>query len=150
MQSSHADKLELLSARDTAARLGVKLDTLYAYVSRGLIRSVGVPGSRERRYRAADVERFRASRGSLRGAPNQTLVPVIDSALSLIEDGRFYYRGVDALRLAETATLEEVASLLWGEQTTPPSAPTPTLPRTRGREARRTGGGRMGAPEPLG
>src|ERR1051325_289464 len=115
MQSTNADKLELLSARDTAARLGIKLDTLYAYVSRGLLRSVGVPGSRARGYRPADVERFRTNRGVGRGEPSETLVPVIDSAISLIEDGRFYYRGIDALHLAETAILEEVAGLLWGE-----------------------------------
>ena len=47
-------------ARQAADRLGVKLDTLYAYVSRGLLRSVTVPGSRERRYRAEDVEAFSA------------------------------------------------------------------------------------------
>ena len=37
----------LLSARETAERLGIKLDTLYAYVSRGLLRSVEVADSRE-------------------------------------------------------------------------------------------------------
>ena len=46
----------LLTARQAADRLGIKLDTLYAYVSRGRLRSVSVPGSRERRYRAEDVE----------------------------------------------------------------------------------------------
>ena len=46
----------LLTARQTADRLGVKLDTLYAYVSRGRLRSVMVPGTRERRYRSEDVE----------------------------------------------------------------------------------------------
>ena len=52
-----------LTARETAERLGIKRDTLYAYVSRGLLRSVAVPGSRERGYRAEDVERLRAGRG---------------------------------------------------------------------------------------
>ncbi len=140
MQSSKIDEPELLSARDTALRLGIKRDTLYAYVSRGLLHSVGMPGSRERGYRAADVERFRASRGSGRGQLNETLVPVIDSAICLIENGRFYYRGIDAVRLAESATLEEVASLLWGEESRPPPVPTrpplarrDSLPRMRGR-----------------
>ncbi|MGD9615121.1 MAG: citrate synthase [Alphaproteobacteria bacterium] len=105
---------ELLSARAAAARLGVKLDTLYAYVSRGLLRSVTVPGSRKRHYRAEDIERFRARSGGERG--REPLVPVIDSAICLIEDGRFFYRGHDAVRLAETATLEETASLLWGDK----------------------------------
>ena len=33
-------ELNLLSAREAAERLGIKLDTLYAYVSRGLLQSV--------------------------------------------------------------------------------------------------------------
>ena len=41
---------------DLADRLGVKLDTLYAYVSRGLLRSIEVAGSRERHYDADEVE----------------------------------------------------------------------------------------------
>ncbi|HTV90371.1 MAG TPA: citrate synthase family protein [Stellaceae bacterium] len=114
MQSSD----DLLSARDTARRLGIKLDTLYAYVSRGLLQSVAVTGSRERRYRPEDVERFRLGRGAER--PREALIPVIDSAISLIDNGRFYYRGRDALALADTATLEEVAALLW--QSTSPQA----------------------------
>src|SRR5207237_3165942 len=121
-----------LGARETAARLGIKRDTLYAYVSRGLLRSVAVPGSRERGYRAEDVERLRAGRGSSRAARGEPLVPVIDSSICLIEGGRLYYRGHDAIRLAETATLEEIADLLWGQAPTPPPPP----PR---------GGGALGA-----
>src|SRR5579864_3847667 len=109
MQSSEG----LLSARDTARRLGIKLDTLYAYVSRGLLKSVAMPGSRERRYRSEDVERFRMGRGE---RTREALMPVIDSAICLIEDGRFYYRGRDALALADHATLEEAAALLWQDE----------------------------------
>ncbi len=147
MQSSNTDEPELLSARDTALRLGIKRDTLYAYVSRGLLRSVGMPGTRERGYRAADVERFRASRGAGRVAPNETLVPVIDSAICLIENGRFYYRGIDAVHLARSATLEAVAAVLWGEPdasvpVNAPHPPTPAAwappsPRMRGERAER-------------
>src|SRR5205085_8673262 len=102
-----------LTARETAERLGIKRDTLYAYVSRGLLRSVAVPGSRERGYRAEDVERLRAGRGLSRAARGEPLIPVIDSAICLIEAGRLYYRGHDAIRLAENAALEEIADLLW-------------------------------------
>jgi citrate synthase len=103
----------LLTARQTAERLGIKRDTLYAYVSRGLLRSVTMPGSRERGYRSEEVERLRAGRGASRSARAEPLIPVIDSSICLIEDRRLYYRGHDAIRLAETATLEEVADLLW-------------------------------------
>src|SRR6266550_2395104 len=105
-----------LSARETAERLGIKRDTLYAYVSRGLLRSVAVPGSRERGYRAEDVERLRAGRGLSRAARSEPLIPIIDSAICLIEGGRLYYRGHDAIRLAETTTLEDIAGLLWSDE----------------------------------
>ena len=106
----------LLSARDAAARLGVKLETLYAYVSRGLLHSVAVPGSRERHYRREDVERFRAARAFGKAAAEtgpDAAMPVISSTMSLIEEGRLYYRGQDAVRLSDSATLEEIAALLW-------------------------------------
>src|SRR5579863_7073775 len=102
-----------------------------------MIRSVAVPGSRERHYREADVERLRAGRGI--GHGREALIPVIDSAICLIADGRFYYRGIDALRLADSATLEAAAALLWGaDDASPASAPhppatrVPPSPRLRG------------------
>jgi citrate synthase len=121
----------LLTARQTADRLGIKLDTLYAYVSRGRLRSVMVPGTRERRYRSEDVEALLDARSGARPPPNsdpEALMPVIGSSICLIENGRFYYRGQDAVRLAESATLEEIARLLWLEEAGPElsdaSAPT--------------------------
>jgi citrate synthase len=121
----------LLTARQTADRLGVKLDTLYAYVSRGRLRSVMVPGTRERRYRSEDVEALLDARSGARPPPNsdpEALMPVIGSSICLIENGRFYYRGQDAVRLAERATLEQIARLLWfeeaGHELSDASAPT--------------------------
>jgi citrate synthase len=113
-------KATLLTAREAAERLGVKLDTLYAYVSRGRIRSVAVAGTRERRYRAEDVELLRAAAPAARSADPEALTPVVASAICLIEAGRLYYRGHDAVALAEQAPLEEVARLLWQTETGPP------------------------------
>jgi len=106
----------LLTARQTADRLGIKLDTLYAYVSRGRLRSVMVPGTRERRYRSEEVEALfdgRSGAKPLLGADPETLMPVIGSSICLIENGRLYYRGQDAVRLSDHATLEDIARLLW-------------------------------------
>lgn len=108
----------LMSAREAARRLGVKPATLYAYVSRGLLRSAPAPDSRERRYYAEDVARLKRQRhaGPRAGTPPKpfdNLVPVLDTSLSLIEGGRLYYRGSDAGMLAESAGLEAVAQLLW-------------------------------------
>ena len=124
-------KASLLTARDAAERLGVKLETLYAYVSRGRLHSVAVPGTRERHYRPEDIEALRAVRGSPKAAANgpaatEALVPVIGSSICLIENGRLYYRGIDALQLSDTATLEDIAALLWNEQPPPRPGPLPS------------------------
>jgi citrate synthase len=106
----------LLTAREAADKLGVKLDTLYAYVSRGRLHSVAVPGTRERRYRSEDVAALRHNRFGTRPAQSsvpEALMPVIGSSICLIENGRFYYRGQDAVHLSRAATLEEIARLLW-------------------------------------
>jgi len=110
---------QFLTSKEAARRLGVSAATLYAYVSRGLLRSEALDGSRERRYRADDVARLRRRREVGRKAEsiaNHALdfgTPVLESALTLIEDNRLHYRGADATLLARTASLEEVARLLW-------------------------------------
>jgi citrate synthase len=110
------EEFNLINARQAADRLGIKLDTLYAYVSRGRLQSVSLPGTRERRYRVEDIEALLATREGERPArstESEALMPVIGSSICLIENGRLFYRGKDAIRLAEMATLEEVATLLW-------------------------------------
>ena len=111
----------LLTARQAADRLGIKLDTLYAYVSRGRLRSVGVPGTRQRRYRAEEVEALRGDGSTPRSADSEALMPVIGSSICLIENGKLYYRGQDASALAASATLEDVAALLWRADPAQPS-----------------------------
>lgn len=111
---------ELLTAGEAASRLGVQVATLYAYVSRGLLHSQPGQGRRDRRYLASEVEALVARRESRRD-PRKAIAaaldfgaPVRESALTLINGGRFYYRGVDATRLARGGRVEQVASLLWG------------------------------------
>src|SRR5256885_528887 len=109
-----------LSSADAASHLGVSRATLYAYVSRGLIRSSAAPGHpRQRRYAAEDVERLRG-RGEERRDPakigQRALhwgVPVLESAITLIENGRLYYRGYEVAELARARSVEEVAALIW-------------------------------------
>src|SRR5262245_9800838 len=122
------DKSMWVDAGDASRLLGVTRATLYAYVSRGLIRSqpAGVSaasartgGSRERRYAREDLERLRrrvearrnpeaAAAGAL-----QWGVPVLESAIACIDGARLYYRGHDAIELARTRTVADVASLIW-------------------------------------
>jgi citrate synthase len=109
-----------LSAHEAADALGVSRATLYAYVSRGLVRSERQEGSRARRYRAEDVWmllRRREGRRDPARAAEQSLywgAPVLASELTLIEDGRLYYRGFPVEELATSSTFEDVAALLWG------------------------------------
>ncbi len=111
---------QYLTADEAADELDIAKNTLYAYVSRGLIRSEHADDTRRtRRYRADDVQRLKR-RTNRRRDPETAArtaldwgLPVAESALTLIKDGRFYYRGHNACTLAETHTLEEVAPLLW-------------------------------------
>ncbi len=110
---------EWINSAEAARRLGVSSATLYAYVSRGLLRSEATEGRRERRYRADDVSRLKRRRDVGRKAESIAAnaldfgTPVLESSLTLIEDGRLYYRGHDAARLARSMSLEQVAQLLW-------------------------------------
>lgn len=109
-----------MTAGQAAAALGVSLSTLYSYVSRGMLRSDPVAGRpRVRRYLKEDVTRL-IERKEFRKNPAKAAAqglhwgsPVLDSALTLIHEGRLFYRGVDAIELAQHATLEEVAARLW-------------------------------------
>ncbi|WP_289296388.1 citrate synthase family protein [uncultured Reyranella sp.] len=110
---------EWLSSKEAARRLGVSAATLYAYVSRGLLRSEGTNGQRERRYRADDVAQLKRRRDVGRKAESIAAnaldfgTPVLESSLTLIESGRLFYRGHEATRLARNSSLEQVAQLLW-------------------------------------
>ena len=110
---------DYLSAADAAKRLGVSRQTLYAYVSRGLLRAHETDDPRQRRYQAEVVERLAAERSRGRRpkeAAKATLdwgLPVLESAITLIQDGHLYYRGEDAVILAREARVETVASRLW-------------------------------------
>jgi citrate synthase len=112
-----------IGAADAAQLLGVTRATLYAYVSRGLIRSQARPGlSRERAYSRDDVERMRR-RTEERRAPDKAAagalrwgIPILESAITLIDGRRLYYRGQDAAVLARSRSLEEVAALIWTGQ----------------------------------
>ncbi|HEB91271.1 MAG TPA: helix-turn-helix domain-containing protein [Deltaproteobacteria bacterium] len=112
---------EFLSAAEAARLLGVKLPTVYAYTSRGLIQSVPGGRGRARRYRRRDLERLcarrdaRAGHGPVAAAALRQGEPVMDSAITLISLERGpVYRGRAALDLArEGRSFEWVAEGLW-------------------------------------
>src|SRR5664280_1164665 len=109
-----------LSAREASAELAISQATLYAYVSRGLIRSEPSADSRSHRYRAEDVRGLKERRAPSpepRGLRNfDADLPVLDSAIATITEDGPIYRGVNCIELAEKDTLEHAAALqtlLW-------------------------------------
>lgn len=110
---------EYISAREAAARLGVSVATLYAYVSRGHVHARPGDGKRSL-YLAQDIERLiarrQAGRSAAQGAAHSLAwgLPVLETQISLIRPEGHYYRGRSVAELVHSgATLEDVARLLW-------------------------------------
>ncbi|HEY4157569.1 MAG TPA: citrate/2-methylcitrate synthase [Polyangiaceae bacterium] len=109
-----------LSARAAIERLGIKRETLYAYVSRGLVHSVASEGGRGRLYSAEDIARLRArhdarsGHAAVAGAALRFGEPVLETAISDVAPDGPRYRGHAALALAARGvSFERVAELLW-------------------------------------
>ncbi|MBI1339216.1 citrate synthase [bacterium] len=109
-----------ITAEDALSRLGVRRQTLYAYVSRGRIEARTDPAdSRRSLYSLDDVQRLVVRRSGPRSASDVAREaiawgePLLSSSLTTVLKGRLYYRGVDAIELSETSTLEAAAALFW-------------------------------------
>jgi citrate synthase len=102
-----------MTAQEVAARLGVKLDTVYVYVSRGVLSAHRQPGSRRSSFDSEEVETL-----ARRGRPRRSSRPsaldlIVATELTTIVDQRIRYRGADACVMAQTRSFEEVAEWLW-------------------------------------
>ncbi|MQA20985.1 citrate synthase family protein [Rugamonas rivuli] len=110
-----------LSATEAARILGVSLATLYSYVSRGLLTPGVAQAGRRKRYPRDEVLRLAARKADGKRGGHQVAAamnwgtPVLETRISRIADGRLHYRGHDVLTLAASATLEQVACLLWDD-----------------------------------
>ncbi|MBW8482506.1 citrate synthase [Actinomadura parmotrematis] len=102
---------EWIDAAAAAERLGVKPATLYAYVSRGVLRRRHAPDGRRSLFDAAQVEEL-ARRGKPRRPPGPG-EPAIESAITALGRDRPYYRGRDVLEMAGALRFEQVAAWLW-------------------------------------
>src|SRR5439155_22276847 len=110
---------EALPAEEAGRLLGVKLPTLYAYVSRGLVGSVAGRG-RARLYLRSDLERLQGRRrgpapraeGRAVESPLRWGEPLLESAITAIGERGPRYRGHLAVDLAlADARFESVAEL---------------------------------------
>lgn len=121
MTSQTAKPADWIAADEARARLGVRPQTLYAYVSRGRVQVRADPQDPRRSlYRAADIASLADRKTRSRKVSDVATgaiawgEPVLSSAITTVSGGRLFYRGRDAVELAETETLEAVARLLRG------------------------------------
>ena len=109
----------LLGAQAAAAKLGVSKATLYAYVSRGALSAVPDPHDpRASRYSSFEIDLLVRRKGRRKGVQRAMAAmseghPVLDTALSCIHAGQPIYRGMSTVALAKSASVEDVARLLW-------------------------------------
>jgi len=109
-----------MTAAEALSVMNVRAQTLYANVSRGKIRAKpDKTDPRRSLYHRDDVLRMAERRSGQRKVEKVAAEaidwgdPVLASAISTVANGKLWYRGRDAIELANTATFEEVTGLLW-------------------------------------
>lgn len=100
-----------ITTAEAARRLGVKPASVYAYVSRGVLRRRRDEDGRRSLFDAAQVEEL--ARGGRPRRPPAPAELVIESSITALRDGRPFYRGRDALELAGSWSFEQTALWLW-------------------------------------
>jgi citrate synthase len=107
-----SDATERIGTEEVARRLGVKRETVYAYVSRGLLMRHPASGPHHSEFDPEEVERL--AERARRPGRSSALEVVVETELTLLDPaGRLSYRGRDAIELARFRSFEEVVSLLW-------------------------------------
>jgi citrate synthase len=122
----------MLSTEEAARRLGIKVPTLYAYVSRGLLESHPDPARRGSLFDLDAIEALAVrSRG---GRQTATRLATVTTGVTQLDQQRGpIYRGRPATELARTHSFEEVAAILWqseegGDWAAPDLGPCPLMP----------------------
>jgi len=111
---------EYVSGSEAARLLGVKAQTLYTYVSRGIIQSLPTAEGQRRLYLRSDIEKLRArprarrALGALAASAMYAGEPIIPTSITEITAAGPRYRGRLATELANAALpFENVVELLW-------------------------------------
>jgi len=103
-----------ITTTEAAQRLGVKRATLYAYVSRGLLRSERRPGQQESLFDRAQVEAMASATRAV-GTPQSVLrFRTVATAVSSQVEGELRYRGVPLDDAVDAGSVERVAGLVLG------------------------------------
>ncbi|MCU1485958.1 MAG: citZ, partial [Actinomycetia bacterium] len=99
-----------LTSEEACQRLGIRSQTLYAYVSRGRL----TPRKDGRRSLFSVDELDALAAKGRRGTRQARLEVLIDTEVTLLDPaGRLYYRGVDAAEIATRWSYERTAEWLW-------------------------------------
>ena len=102
-----------LTTSEAAKRLGVKPATLYAYVSRGVLRSVRRPGQQESLYDRAEVDNLASAPSSGRRESGALLrFRSVVSGVSSQDEQHLYYRGRPIADLCGALTFSEAARVV--------------------------------------
>ncbi len=120
MVTHDASDDRFVSAAEAARFLGVRKETLYAYVSRGMLGRYGGPRSRGSLYSMGELARLkarhdaRAGHGPVAATALRWGEPVLDSAITGVDARGPRYRGHVAVDLVlRGVPFESVAELLW-------------------------------------
>jgi citrate synthase len=123
--------MTLITTAEAAARLGVRRETIYAYVSRGLLKSQLADDGRSSLFDADEVDSFRTRPGRRR--ESRDLATAIVSSLTHIEDHTIRVRGRNLCDEARAGTaFETLAAAIWLDDqsiTLDWRAPAPVLQR---------------------
>jgi citrate synthase len=118
--SGNLEHSDFISSAEALAILGVKPQTLYSYVSRGMIRRICLDGKNSL-YSREDVRRLKArstarsGHGAVAGGALQWGEPVLVTGITEITQDGPRYRDYLAVELArEGYNFESVAEYLWG------------------------------------
>lgn len=104
-----------LTTAEAAARLGVKRQTVYAYVSRGVLSRTVAEDGRTSLFDAAEIERLR--RGG-RADTDGELTTFIATGLTRVDDEGLWIRGQDLVRaVSNDSSFTTIVDLLWDSPT---------------------------------
>jgi citrate synthase len=119
-QIAATNSRDYVPAAEALRMLEIRHQTLYAYVSRGWIRSTRQPGRNDRLYLREDIERMRtrararSGHGAVAASAMNWGEPIIPTSITEIKQDGPWYRGRPAVQLARSsASFEAVAELLW-------------------------------------
>jgi citrate synthase len=119
-EAAHGQDGTRLTTKEAAELLGVKPETVYAYVSRGQLSSRREPGGRGSTFDAKEVAALaRRNRRDPGGSSPAGGELSVRTGITLIDKDRYYFRGVDATELAARHSYEEIAEWLWTERLRP-------------------------------